>query len=207
MHPNRIFRDTPDGKNIAFARERAFGTLSLNAENGPLLAHIPFVLNEDGTGLDLHLVRSNPIVNLLETPQNAVLSIMGPDSYISPDWYESPDQVPTWNYIAVQLRGTLSLLPQSDLGGILDQLSDQFETRLAPKPAWTSHKMDQDILAKRMKMIVPLRLNINDIQSTWKLGQNKPDQARKLSAEQVAKNSLGYETQLLAALMKNPPTR
>ncbi len=205
MHPNPDFRKIPDNENLAFARERAFGTLSINAEPAPLLAHIPFVLNDAGTFVDLHLVRSNPIIRLLKQPMPAVISILGPDSYISPDWYGVQNQVPTWNYIAVHLRGTLSLLPQSDLEGILERLSNQFETRLAPKPIWTRAKMDQELLTKRMRMIVPLRLQIDDIQGTWKLAQNKPDSARIGSADAVATDGIGHETSTLAKYMRNPP--
>lgn len=205
MHPNPDFRKIPDNENLAFARERAFGTLSINAEPAPLLAHIPFVLNDAGTFVDLHLVRSNPIIRLLKQPMPAVISILGPDSYISPDWYGVQNQVPTWNYIAVHLRGSLSLLPQSDLEGILERLSNQFETRLAPKPIWTRAKMDQELLTKRMRMIVPLRLQIDDIQGTWKLAQNKPDSARIGSADAVASDGIGHETSTLAKYMRNPP--
>ena len=52
-------------------------------------------------------------------PGPAVLAVIGPDGYISPDWYgtheQVPDQVPTWNYIAVHLRGILHPLPAQAL--------------------------------------------------------------------------------------------
>ena len=97
MHPNPIFRKTETAKNIAFARMRCFGILSVNSDDGPLLSHIPFILTEDGASLEAHLVRSNPILRLLDTPQKAVIAVSGPDAYISPDWYLVADQVPTWN--------------------------------------------------------------------------------------------------------------
>ena len=103
MHPNPTFRQTSDDRNIAFVRDRGFGTLAINAEGGPLLSHVPFLVSGDARTVDLHLVRSNPILRLLDT--EAVLSVTGPDGYVSPDWYGVADQVPTWNYVAVHLRG------------------------------------------------------------------------------------------------------
>ncbi len=114
MHPNPNFRKETEERNIAFARERGFGTLAINAANGPLLSHVPLLLMEDNKSAELHLVRSNPIVRVLSEPQDAVISILGGDSYISPDWYYIDDQVPTWNYIAVHIRGSISLLPRSE---------------------------------------------------------------------------------------------
>jgi transcriptional regulator len=205
MHPNPTFRKLSDAKNLEFAGERAFGTLSINADPAPLLAHIPFLLDHESMAVELHLVRSNPIVRLLETPQPAVISVTGPHSYISPDWYNTPDLVPTWNYVAVHLRGTLSLLPQDELAGILDRLSHRFESRLSPKPIWTADKVNPNALTKMMRMIVPLRLKIEQVHGTWKLAQNKPEIARLTAAQAVADTGIGQETKKLAALMRDPP--
>ena len=35
-----------------------------------------------------------------------LMAVNGADAYVSPDWYVSPDQVPTWLYQAVHLTGT-----------------------------------------------------------------------------------------------------
>ena len=204
MHPNPVFRKTPDETNLDFARERGFGTLSINGDDGPLIAHIPFVLSDDGKTADLHMLRSNLITRATDQPQSAVLAISGPDSYISPDWYDADDQVPTWNYVAIHLRGTLTQLPADALRASIDTLAAQFEDRLAPKPAWTNDKMPPEGLAKMMRMIVPFRFDVKSVDGTWKLGQNKPDAARSSAAKHVQAYGIGQETALLAALMQAP---
>jgi transcriptional regulator len=204
MHPNPIFRKTAHADSLMFVRDRGFGTVSINAESGPLLAHVPFILSDDGTYGEFHLVRTNPIARATAEPLPAVLSVTGPDSFISPDWYETDDQVPTWNYVAVHLRGTIEQRPQSELLPHLDRLSAQFESRLAPKTPWKTDKMDAEVLNKIMRMIVPFQINIQDIQSTWKLGQNKPDAARLSAANNVETDGIGQETIALANLMRFP---
>lgn len=205
MHPNPSFRKPSDARNIAFARDRGFGTLALNHDDGPLLSHIPFALTEDGTTADLHLVRSNPILRLLDTPQQAVIAVTGADGYVSPDWYEVPDQVPTWNYIAVHLRGTLEKLPQDQMHAMLDMQSAHFEDQLAPKPPWLTTKMTPDVLDKMMRQIVPCRLTVTQITGTWKLSQNKPDDVRLRAADRIETSTTGIDTQTLAHLMRHPP--
>lgn len=205
MHPNTSFRKANDAQNIAFARERGFGTLALNADGGPLMAHIPFALQVDGTIADLHLVRSNPILRLLDAPQDAVIAVIGPDGYVSPDWYDVPDQVPTWNYVAVHLRGTLTRLPQDDMPAMLDMQTAHFEEKLAPKPAWRPQKMTPAVLEKMMRQIVPCRLTVKAISGTWKLSQNKPDAVRLRAADRIETTTTGSETQTLAHLMRTPP--
>ncbi|HQU68381.1 MAG TPA: FMN-binding negative transcriptional regulator [Albidovulum sp.] len=205
MHPNQIYRQNPRKANLAFARERGFGMLSVNGDNGPLAAHVPFVLSPEGDTLDIHLVRSNPIVGALKAPMPALVAVIGADGYVSPDWYGMEDQVPTWNYVAVHLRGRLEPLPAEALRSQIDRLSELFETRLAPKKPWRSHKMTEEVLARMMRAIVPLRLTIDSVDGTWKLSQNKPEPARLGAAEGVLAGTPGQETAALAALMRSPP--
>ena len=201
MHPNPIFHVASQTQNLEFAVERGFGTLALNGDDGPMLAHIPFFVSQDRTYLELHLVRSNPIARTLATSAKAVISVTGPDSYISPDWYEAEEQVPTWNYISVHLRGTLELLQPDELRGQLDRLSAQNEAKLLPKHPWGADKMTPDALARMMRMIVPCRMSIKTVDGTWKLGQNKSAKSRIAAAKMVKSHSIGQETKLLAALM------
>ena len=170
----------------------------MNGPAGPLVSHVPFVLTSDKTA-ELHLVRSNPIARLGECP--AVIAVTWADAYISPDWYGIDDQVPTWNYVAVHLRGRLVPLPPEALPGALERLSHTFESRLAPKPVWTMDKMQDEALTRMLRMIRPFRLTITDIQGTWKLNQNKPDAARQGAANHVASDGIGAQTDLLADLM------
>jgi transcriptional regulator len=152
----------------------------------------------------MHLVRSNPILRLLDTPQDALLAVMGPDGYVSPDWYGADDQVPTWNYAAVQIRGTLEALDHATMHDMLDRQSAHFEDQL-PKTPWTTAKMTPDVLEKMMRQIVPCRMTITDVQSTFKLNQNKPDDVRLRAADAMESSGIGMETATLAALMRNPP--
>lgn len=205
MHPNPLFRQAETQQNLGFARDRAFGILSINGPDGPLMAHIPFLLNTSGTHADLHLVRSNPIIRALSEPQKAVIAVSGPDGYISPDWYGLPDQVPTWNYIAVHLRGTLELLPEDQMRDMLDRQSAHFEDQLKPKTPWKTAKMTPDVRDRMMRQILPCWMAITGVDGTWKLGQNKPEEVRHRAATQLKSGHIGTDTALLAALMLAPP--
>lgn len=202
MHLNPAFRKNKIEKNIAFAAERSFGALLVNAENGPLISHIPFRISEDGSFLEAHLVRSNPILRLLDDKVDCVIAVTGGDAYISPDWYDVPDQVPTWNYVSVHLRGTLRKLPQEELHGILERLSAQMELQLPNKKPWTIDKMDQEIYEKMQRQIVPIAMEISDIKGTWKLSQNKPQSAINGTINGLESSDVGSEIGWLIGQMK-----
>jgi transcriptional regulator len=204
MHPNPAFRQTPAAQNLDFARRRGFGTVSVNGADGPVMAHVPFLLAADGGHADLHLARSNGIIRE-GLPARAVLAVTGPDAYVSPDWYGLADQVPTWNYIAVHLRGELVPLPPEALEPHLNALADAFEARLLPKPVWKTAKMTEGAMARMMRMILPFRLVIHAVDGTWKLGQNKSAPARSGVIEALgAQDGMGWPRGIAEAMRALP---
>lgn len=206
MHPNPAFRKTATEDNLAFARNRGFGILTVNGPDGPLAAHVPFLISADADFAELHLARSNAIARS-SLPAPAMIAVSGPDTYVSPDWYgphdEVPDQVPTWNYVAVHLRGTLHPLPEPALRGHVDALSALHEGRIAGKAPWTSAKMTPDAMERMMRMILPFRFQITGIEGTWKLNQNKPADVRKRAAEALSQRDPAAKA--IAELMRALP--
>ena len=172
------------------------------AGEAPLLSPIPFLLSDDGALAEFHLVRSNPIARVGVT--NAVIAVTGPDGYVSPDWYGADQQVPTWNYVAVHLRGRLVPLEHDALHDILVRQSAAYEARIDGKAPWTFDKMTPDVVTKMERMIVPMRLEVETIDGTWKLGQNKDDPVREAAAAQM-QTGFGQELAEIAKLMGDPP--
>ena len=201
MHPNPAFRTAATEANLTFARSRGFGMLTLNGPDGPIAAHIPFLISADGTMIDLHLARSNAIARST-LPAKALIAVSGPDAYISPDWYGVPDQVPTWNYVAVHLRGTLRELPVETLREHTDALSARFEADLLPKKPWNSAKMAEGVMDRMMRMITPFRMDIEAVDGTWKLNQNKEPAVRLAAAKALAAQPSEGAAQALAGLMR-----
>jgi transcriptional regulator len=200
MHPNPSFRGGTEADALAMARARSFGILSVNGLDGPLAAHIPFEL---GAGeVFLHLARSNPIARAA-LPAPALLAVSGPDAYVSPDWYSAEDQVPTWNYIAVHLRGVLAPLPDEALRGHLARVSAHMEGQLSAKPAWTMEKMSDEAMARMMRMILPFRLTIGSVDSTVKLNQNKTAAQRAGAAQGITGAPMGMAAAQIAQMMRD----
>ncbi len=185
MHTNPAFRTATRDENLSFARQRGFGILVVNGADGPLASHIPLLLDADGRTAELHLTRSNPIARLGHMVP-ALIAVSGPDAYVSPDWYGIVDQVPTWNYVAVHLRGMLEPMNVDGMRGHVDALSAEHESRLLPKKPWHSDKMGDGVVSRMMRMILPFRLVIASVEGTWKLNQNKPAAVRARAADALA---------------------
>ncbi|MDQ2878899.1 MAG: FMN-binding negative transcriptional regulator [Pseudomonadota bacterium] len=165
----------------ALVRELGFGTLAAATPDGPRVTYAPIVWLDDDT-LGLHLARGNALARHLEGAA-AVFSALGPDGYISPDWYGlDANQVPTWNYVAVELEGTMRRMDHDMLVAQLDQISAEQENKLDKVP-WTRAKMDPARFDKLARAIIGFRLEIGTWRGTIKLGQDKPEAARHAAAD------------------------
>lgn len=181
MHPNRAFAWQDREGMLAFVAHIAFCTICVA---GPAVAHAPVIVAAPDR-LRFHLARSNRAAAAMDG-ERAIVSCLGPDAYVSPDWYGVPDQVPTWNYLAVEAEGLLRRLDRDELVGLLDDLSAAHEARLAPKLPWTRAKMDPARFESMLKAIVGFELTIETLRGTRKLGQNKQDAQRRGAADGLA---------------------
>ena len=176
---------TDDDTALAFAGKRGFGTLVAVDGTRPVASHLPFLLHRDEGRLwvELHVARVNPLHEIIARAPDVLLTVMGPDAYISPDWYVSADQVSTWNYVSVHLSGTARVLPQLENLGHADRLSAHFEEQLLPKKPWTSSKMTPQKRDAMLRAIIGLEIDITKVEAQWKLGQHKSaaDQAGVLA--------------------------
>jgi transcriptional regulator len=180
MHPAPAFRVADAGPLLDHLRRRPFVTLSAAPQGRLFAAHAPVIVREraDGVALDFHLSRTNALTAHFDAGFPALAVSLGPGAYISPDWYGDPDQVPTWNYQAVEAQGPVSALDEADLVRLLDDLSAQEEARLAPKPPWTRAKMTSGRFEAMLRGIRGARLSVESLEGTFKLSQNKSSAAR-----------------------------
>ena len=170
MHPNRAFAWYDREAMLALVADISFCTICVD---GPALVHAPVIVAGPDR-LRFHVSRGNRVSEL--DGRRAIVSCLGPDAYISPDWYGVPDQVPTWNYLAVEAEGQLRRLDEVELAALLDDLGAAHEARLAPKPPWTRAKMTPGRFEAMLSAIIGYELAIEDLRGTRKLGQNKPGQ-------------------------------
>jgi len=213
----RPFFEPDRAASLAFAEARGFATVCAFDGNKPIASLLPFYLDhtDDGTARAMfHVARHNPLVALADGTSSWLLAVSGADTYVSPDWYASPDQVPTWLYQAVHLTGPVRKLSDDELSMQIETLSAKFENWLAPKPPWTSSKMTAGRLEAMKKAIVGLVMTIEDIEGSFKLNQHKSD-ADHVAIASALKQRHGEAAQLIGTQMialrlqldYNPPMR
>lgn len=173
MHPARPFHQTDDAALAALVADRGLALIVGLVNGRPAVAQAPVLL--EGRGLRFHLSRGNALTPVLSAPDASALAVVaGPDAYVSPDWYGLDDQVPTWNYLSVEMEGPVTALDDAGATALLDDLSARFEATLAPKPPWTRHKMTPGRFEAMLRGIVAFEMAVARFEGTWKLSQNKP---------------------------------
>jgi transcriptional regulator len=167
----------------AYLVENPFAALVVNTIDGPSVDHIPLEFDatsgSDGR-LVGHIARSNPLWREFGSgPGLAVFSAH--HGYVSPDWYVSrasdPRVVPTWNYAAVHVSGTLRFFHDSDrIKELLVRLTDRFESA-RPTP-WRMSDAPAEFVERLVGGVVGVELQIDRMQGKWKLSQNRPREDR-----------------------------
>ena len=171
MYLRPAFTETDTARIIGLIRATPFGLLLTLAGDAPDMAgsHIPFTVREtaDGFRLSGHLSADNAQCAQLAGGR-AMAVFTGPHAYIAPGWYRTQPAVPTWDYCAVHVHGTLSLLEdEADIHANLRSLAEH-------DPAG----FDLDALPEvyRRKMIAGTRsfsLLPTKIEAQWKMSQNR----------------------------------
>lgn len=193
MHPASAFKVTDEARLLAHLERHPLATLAAAPAGRLLIAQAPVLVRRlpEGLVLDFHLSRSNALAPAIATGFRAVAVSLGPDAYVSPDWYVDADQVPTWNYVSVEAEGPVTALDEAGLVALLDDLSAQAEAGLAPKPAWTRAKMSPGRFERMLAGIVGARLVVERLEGTFKLSQNKDAIDRIGVAAALAGHPLG----------------
>src|SRR4051812_20940703 len=113
--PSHFREDRPEVLH-EIVRRYSFATLVSHDVDGALIAsHLPFLFDAGQSRLRSHMARANPQWRGFGiSGGEAMVIFQGPHAYVSPSWYESKLQVPTWNYVTVHAYGVPRIVEGGD---------------------------------------------------------------------------------------------
>lgn len=171
MYIPQQFRVEDRTELVQFLQNNSFGILFSQNENGPLASHLPFLFQttEEGDFLVGHMAKANPHWQEIDGPVLVVFH--GPHAYISPTYYQEPNTVPTWNYVAVHAYGTLEVI--EDKAALVEILADSVQFYEAGSA--TPWPMPERVAIEGMlNAIVGFRIRVERLEGKWKLNQHHP---------------------------------
>jgi transcriptional regulator len=181
----------------ALVEEVTFGMVFAATPDGLRVAHTPIVSTGMGS-VQFHLANGNGLTRHLDGT-TALVVLNGPDAYVSPRWYGEPGQVPTWNYVAVELEGQVRRMERDGLEMLLSRIGEQQEARITTGgEPWRPDSVPADRWQGLIRGITGFELTVQAWRPTFKLSQNKPAPDR----EAVAAGLDAQGSPAIAALMR-----
>lgn len=197
MHPNPLFRTEDRALLEALIDEIAVGTVFLTTPDGPRAALTPLLSTGDGA-VQFHLARGNALTRHLEGA-TALITVNGPDGYVSPRWYANRDTVPTWDYVALELEGRVRRMGDEGLEDFLHAVIAKFEGRIEGEP-WRAEETSEKVWAGLFKGIVGFELEVMAWRPTIKLSQKKSPEERATIAAGLEASGSPALAQLMRTL-------
>ncbi|MCW2800907.1 MAG: transcriptional regulator [Aeromicrobium sp.] len=152
--------------------------ITVGRDGTPLATLLPILWGEDGGTVIAHMARANSHWREID-PDSACLAIVaGPQAYISPNWYATKAEhgrvVPTWNYSAVHLIGTITV--HDDPEWVRQAVTDLTERHELPREApWAVSDAPETYVDKNLKAIVGLEMRVERVEAKAKLSQNRSE--------------------------------
>ena len=120
-----------------------------------------------------HLARINPHAQVMEARQPVLATFSGPHAYISSSSYRARPSVPTWNYVAAQVRGWLEPI---------DEPAQQLEilrhsaaiTEADAATPWVMEHAPPGRVDALLPRIRGFKVHVEDISGVTKLNQIQP---------------------------------
>ena len=156
-----------------------FAVLVTVADGVPFATHLPLQV-EGARGsygcLLGHLARANPQWRHFAAGTEALAIFQGAHAYISPSWYSSHPNVPTWNYLVVHAYGIPRIV--EDEAAVYAHLQQLVQTQEASfEVPWEIGQAEEHV-RKLMRGIVAFELPISRLEGKFKLSQNKTREDR-----------------------------
>jgi transcriptional regulator len=175
MYIPKYFKVTNVDEIFDFVQQNSFGTIVTTKQGKPIATHLPLQLMKEGDTYYItgHMAYGNPQWRTFETCEDVLVMFQGPHAYISSSWYEE-ENVPTWNYQAVHVYGTVSILDEEELKQDLTLLLQKYEKHRKNPVLWD--KLSPEVLEKQLKGIVGFKIKVQEIQAANKLSQNRNEE-------------------------------
>jgi transcriptional regulator len=198
IYTPRHFEVTDSKRLEQLISSSPFATVVASQNNKPIITHIPINLNREKFLLEGHVAKANAISKLLGQGDEVLFIFHGPHAYISPYWYKSHPNLPTWNYAVAHVYAKPEVIQdRSENQSIVMALAQAYEQDKDLK----SDVELSSLFDKAIDGIVSFRAKILRIEGKFKLSQNKSVEDADVLIEKL-ENSKNKTDHVLALLMK-----
>ncbi len=155
-------------------QEHSFATLISTKDGVPVASHLPFLWDRaagEMGALQTHLAKANPQWEEFENAIEVLVIFEGPHAYISPRWYESKPNVPTWNYAAVHIYGVPRIMAEAEFDSFFLKLIPTYEGE--NDESWRYDSLSEAYSRGLQRAIIGVEISVTRVEAKFKMSQNK----------------------------------
>jgi len=186
MYKFDYYTEKDQQKVLAFMKENAFALITGMGENYPVATQIPLAVKliDDKIFLEGHLMRKTDHHLAFEKNNNVMVIFTGPHCFVNANWYTDPSIGSTWNYMTVQAKGKISFTDEEGTRKAVKAVSDKYA---GTGTASAFDNLPKEYIDHMVKAIVGFSIEVESIENTFKLSQNRDEASQKNIIEQLRK--------------------
>jgi transcriptional regulator len=157
-----------------------------DAENTPVATQVPVFIEEDDGKKVLrgHIMKDTDHHRAFVHNKNVLVVFTGHHTYVSGTWYSNPYTPSTWNYMSVHVKGIIRFLDEPALEDVLRKTSLHFEN-FNQQSTTVFDNLPPAYMKKLMRAIVAFEIEISEIDTVFKLSQDRDAESYHNIREQL----------------------
>lgn len=203
MYVPKPYQASDEDHIRSFVKHHPFGILVDQMPSRLWAVHIPFEweVREGKDYLVGHIARANPLGEHWTAARNVLAIFQGPHTYISSSWYKE-EEVPTWDYLAVHVYGTLRTLSEEETMASLKRLVHRHESQ-------EEHPIDLEQFSestmRQVRGVIGFEMEITESHGVAKLSQTRPEDHDEIR-KQLQKRGDEQSQQIADEIRKRNPS-
>lgn len=187
MYKFSYYTEEDPQKVINFMKNNSFAVITGQGEAYPVATHIPLEVEIKDDGkiyLSGHLMKKTDHHIAFEKNENVLVIFNGPHAQVSASWYTNPAMGSTWDYMTVHAKGKIKFKDEAGTVKAVKNITDKYEG--ADRPS-SFKNIPQDYIDKMVKAIAGFTIEVESLENTFKLSQNRDEESKRNIIEQLIK--------------------
>lgn len=204
MYKFSYFTEEDRQKVIEFMKKNSFAVITGQSGQYPVATHIPLEveINDDGKiFLSGHLMKKTDHHIAFEKNENVLVIFNGPHTQVSASWYTNPAMGSTWNYMTVHAKGKIKFKDEAGTVEAVKAITNKYEGQDRPS---SFKNLSQEYVDKMVKAIAGFSIEVESLENTFKLSQNRDEESKRNIIDQLMKrgddNSKAIAGEILSRL-------
>ena len=186
MYKFSYYTEQDQQKVIDFMKENAFALITGMGENYPVATQIPLAIKikDDKILLEGHMMKKTDHHLAFEKNNNVLVLFTGPHCFVNANWYTDPQMGSTWNYMTVHAKGKIIFMDEEGTRNAVKAVSDKYA---GTETLSAFDNLPKEYIDHMVKAIVGFTIEVESIENTFKLSQNRDIDSQKNIISQLRK--------------------